>query len=116
MFDFCFRGFFRARMRGYSRDKPGQAKMRSFYNRFRFPLSICGIVLGLSGISFACVAEESPAIAAASDLKFALEMIAKQFPAETGLNVKEALNKSFNKLHHKGGPSQGGLWIGTDER
>jgi hypothetical protein len=36
--------------------------------------------------------------------------------ARTKLPLKETLIKSFDELHHKGGPPQGGLWIWTDER
>jgi molybdate transport system substrate-binding protein len=116
MFDSCFRGFFRAMMRRYSRYKPRQAKMRPFYNRFRFPLSICGIVLWLSVVSIVYAAEDSPAIAAASDLKFALDTIAKQFSEETGQNVKLSFGSSGNFFRQisQGAPFE--VFLSADEQ
>lgn len=87
--------------------------MRPFYNISGFLLSI---VLWLSGISFACAADESPAIAAASDLKFALDAIARQFSEDTGRNVKLSFGSSGNFFRQisQGAPFE--VFLSADEQ
>ncbi|MGJ0485474.1 MAG: molybdate ABC transporter substrate-binding protein [Methylomicrobium sp.] len=87
--------------------------MRPFYNISGFLLSI---VLWLWGVSFAGAAEESPAIAAASDLKFALETIAKQFSEDTGRNVKLSFGSSGNFFRQisQGAPFE--VFLSADEQ
>lgn len=87
--------------------------MRPFYTISGFLLSI---VLWLSGVSFAGAADESPAIAAASDLKFALDVIAKQFSDDTGRNVKLSFGSSGNFFRQvsQGAPFE--VFLSADEQ
>jgi molybdate transport system substrate-binding protein len=62
------------------------------------------------------VAAETPVIAAASDLQFALEEIAKQFTAETALKVKLSFGSSGNFFRQisQGAPYE--LFMSADEQ
>ena len=55
--------------------------------------AIAAVLLALSGIA-TCRADDVPAIAAASDLKFALPVVVKAFESETGKTVKVTFGSS----------------------
>lgn len=74
------------------------------------------ILLGvLLGFSIKSVAMGIPVIAAASDLQFALEDIARQFTAETGLSVKLSFGSSGNFFRQisQGAPYE--MYLSADE-
>lgn len=80
-------------------------------------LGLCLIVIGLQAHVPACfAAEEVPAVAAASDLKFALETVAKQFYADTGRSVKLSFGSSGNFFRQisQGAPFE--VFLSADEQ
>jgi len=76
-----------------------------------FLLGLC-LAVGLAG---AALAQNSPVIAAAADLKFALEEIATKFKADTGQEVKLAFGSSGNFVRQlqEGAPFQ--MFLSADE-
>ena len=74
----------------------------------------CLLVLALSGARLAC-AESGPVIAAASDLKFALDQVAAEFHNETGRSVRVSYGSSGNFFRQiaQGAPFE--LFLSADE-
>jgi molybdate transport system substrate-binding protein len=79
----------------------------------RIGLCIAGAIA--AGLPRSAPAQEAPAIAAAADLKFALEEIAAQFRAETGKEVKLVFGSSgnFTSQLQQGAPFQ--MFLSADE-
>lgn len=80
----------------------------------RLLLLILGMILGF--VSIPAKAAEVPVIAAASDLKFAVEDIARQFTKDTGLGLKLSFGSSGNFFRQicQGGPFE--LFMSADEQ
>jgi molybdate transport system substrate-binding protein len=80
----------------------------------RLFLMISGMLLGFSNTP--AMATEVPVIAAASDLKFALEDITQQFTRDTGLSLKLSFGSSGNFFRQisQGGPFE--LFMSADEQ
>ena len=83
-------------------------------NRTRFARAILGAAMALLS-ACAVRAEDAPAVAAASDLKFALEEIAGKFRAEQGRAVKLVFGSSGNFAAQiaQGAPFQ--MFLSADE-
>src|SRR5687768_5294563 len=82
--------------------------------RRRFLAAATALLLGAGG--FAHAAEpDVPPIAAASDLKFALDEVAAQFKAATGREVKVTYGSSgnFTRQLQQGAPFQ--MFLSADE-
>jgi molybdate transport system substrate-binding protein len=75
----------------------------------------CGILAVLWSVPAAAPRGDVPVIAAAADLKFALDEIARQFTADTQLEVKLAFGSSgnFARQIEQGSPFQ--LFLSADE-
>ena len=90
-------------------------KINTVYTKvLRLFLVISGMILGFSNTP--AMAVEVPVIAAASDLKFALEDITGQFTKDTGLNLKLSFGSSGNFFHQlsQGAPFE--LFMSADEQ
>ena len=77
---------------------------------------LVGIALSaIPCLSVGAPADESPTVAAASDLQFALTEVAKAFTAETGLEVKLAFGSSgnFARQIRQGAPFE--IYLSADE-
>jgi molybdate transport system substrate-binding protein len=81
----------------------------------RHTLAVLAILLAFAAASGKARAEEAPVIAAAADLKFALEEIARTFAAETGLVVAPTFGSSgnFARQIRQGAPFQ--MFLSADE-
>lgn len=80
------------------------------------PHSVLSLLLLFSIGARPVQAAEVPVVAAASDLQFALEGIARQFTQDTGLNVKLSFGSSGNFFRQisQGGPFE--LFMSADEQ
>ncbi len=72
-------------------------------------------VLGWAGLSIVCFAQTPPTLAAASDLKFAIEEVAAQFEKETGNKLRLVFGSSGNFYSQtlQGAPFQ--MFMSADE-
>lgn len=79
--------------------------------------SLCSLLLGLLAcLSPPAMATEAPAVAAASDLQFALEAVAARFKADSGQSLRLVFGSSgnFYRQISEGAPFQ--LFLSADER
>lgn len=79
-------------------------------------VALFGLLVSLTIASLSAVAADVPAIAAASNIKFALDKISQQFTKETGLKVRISYGSSGNfvaQIKH-GAPFE--LFLSADER
>lgn len=85
------------------------------YPALRCLLSVLIVFASTLNTSFAAAPEPAPIVAAASDLKFALEDIARQFSASTGRQIKLVFGSSGNFYQQiaQGAPFQ--LFMSADE-
>jgi molybdate transport system substrate-binding protein len=90
----------------------GRGIARALFGWLAPSLVVASLLAGLTGASRAA---EAPNVAAASDLKFALEEIAGQFRRETGLEVKLTFGSSgnFARQIQQGAPFE--LFLSADE-
>src|SRR5918911_914172 len=78
-------------------------------------LLLCALFLVLPGICRPAARANAPIVAAASDLKFALEDVAARFRSETGRDVRLVFGSSgnFYRQIEQGAPFQ--LFMSADE-